>query len=143
MSELFNEKQIKGITTELRCMLKFIELGYVVSVPYGNNSRYDLLVDTGKKILKIQCKTASKNENGSYTVQTCNKVSTTTKRLTKHYTEDEIDFISTIIEGQLLLIPVDFIKNSTQRIFRTEVPKYGNVNNCNLIKDFTVENFLI
>ena len=42
MSELFNEKQIKGITTELICMQKFIELGYIVSVPYGNNSRYDL-----------------------------------------------------------------------------------------------------
>ena len=143
MSELFNEKQIKGITTELSCMQKFIELGYIVSVPYGNNSRYDLLVDNGKTIWKVQCKTAKLNENGSYTIQTCNKVSTTTQRKTKHYTKEEIDFIISIINNQLVVIPVEFVENSTSRVFRVELPKYGTKSNCNLIQDFTVEKFLI
>lgn len=143
MSELFNEKQIKGITTELICMQKFIELGYIVSVPYGNNSRYDLLIDNGKTIWKIQCKTASLNENGSYTIQTCNKVSTSTQRRTKHYTKDEIDFIVSLIDNQLVVIPVEFVENSTARSFRVKPPKYGSKTNCNLIEDFTVEKYLI
>ena len=143
MAVLFNEKQIKGITTELICMQKFIELGYIVSIPYGNNSRYDLLVDNGKTIWRIQCKTASLNDNGSYTIQTCNKVATTTQRKVKHYTKDEIDFIASIIENQVVIIPVELIENSTCKSFRVELPKYGAKSNCNLIKDFTIEKYLI
>jgi len=143
MAELFNEKQIRGITTELVCMQKFIELGYIVSVPYGNNSRYDLLVDNGKTIWRIQCKTAKLYKNGSYYIQTCNKVANTTQRKTKHYTKDEVDFIASIIEGQLVIIPVEFIETSTGKRFRTELPKFSPTDNCNLIKDFTVEKYLI
>ena len=143
MSELFNEKQIKGITTELICMQKFIELGYIVSVPYGNNSRYDLLVDNGKSIWRIQCKAASLNANDSYTIQTCNKVSTTTQRKTKHYTKEQIDFIASIIDNQLVIIPVEFIENSTSKVFRIKPPKYGSKSTCNLIQDFTAEKYLI
>lgn len=143
MAALFNETQIKGLTTELICMQKFIELGYIVSVPYGNNSRYDLLVDNGTTIWKIQCKTAKLNENGSYTIQTCNKVSTTTQRRVKHYTKDEIDFIASVIQNQLVIIPVELIEKTASKIFRTELPKYGAKSNCNLIEDFTVEKYLI
>ena len=143
MAALFNETQIKGLTTELICMQKFIELGYIVSVPYGNNSRYDLLVDNGTTIWKIQCKTAKLNENGSYTIQTCNKVSTTTQRRVKHYTKDEIDFIASVVQNQLVIIPVELIEKTASKIFRTELPKYGAKSNCNLIEDFTVEKYLI
>ena len=143
MAALFNETQIKGLTTELICMQKFIELGYIVSVPYGNNSRYDLLVDNGTTIWKIQCKTAKLNENGSYTIQTCNKVSTTTQRRVKHYTKDEIDFIASVVQNQLVIIPVELIEKTASKIFRTELPKYGAKSNCNLIEDFTVEKSLI
>ena len=143
MAELFNEKQIKGITTELICMQKFIELGYIVSIPYGNNSRYDLLVDNGHSIWRIQCKTASLNANGSYKIQTCNKISTATQRKTKYYTKEQIDFIASVIDNQLVIIPVELIKNSTFKTFRTELPKYGTQSNCNLIQDFTAKKYLI
>lgn len=143
MSNLFNEKQIKGLTTEIICMQKFIELGYIVSIPYGNNSRYDLLVDNGKTIWKVQCKAASLNDNGSYTVATCNKSLTTKIRKIKHYTKEEIDFIVSIIEDKLVVIPVEYIKNSNSKSFRTKLPKYGTKSNCNLIEDFTVEKYLI
>ena len=141
MSKLFNEKQIKGITTELFCSLKFVELGYIVSIPYGNNSRYDLLVDTGKNFYRVQCKTASLNNNGSYTINTSNSVSTTTQRRTKHYTKNEIDFIASIINNQLVIIPVEMIETSKSKVFRTELPKYGSKSTCNLIQDFTVEKY--
>ena len=32
MAVLFNETQIKGLTTELICMQKFIELGYILNL---------------------------------------------------------------------------------------------------------------
>ena len=144
MPQLFNETQIKGLTTELKCMEKFIEYGFIVSIPYGNNSRYDLLLDGGNgKYIRIQCKTAHLNENGSYTINTANSVSTMTKRTVKHYDSTQIDFIASIIEEQLVIIPVNLISNSKSKIFRTELPKFGAKSSCNLIQDFTVEKYIL
>lgn len=114
-------------------------MGYIVSIPYGNNSRYDLLIDTGEKFIRVQCKTASKNDNGSYTIKTANSVSTTSQRKTKHYTKEEIDCIATIIENQLVIVPVDLICHSESKIFRTEPTKSGAKSNCNFITDYTFE----
>lgn len=140
---LFNQKQIYGITTELAVAQKFIEKGYIVSVPYGNNSRYDMIIDNDKNRYRIQVKHALKNENGSYTVNTSNTVCTSTKKLTKHYTKTDIDFVVTIIEEQLVVIPVEMIESSKSKIFRTVLPTYGSKSTCNLIKDFTVEKYIL
>lgn len=134
--------QIHGITTELEVALKFIEKGYIVSVPYGNNSRYDLLVDTDTHIYRIQVKHASLNENGSYTIDTCNKVATITQRKVKHYTKEDVDFIASIIENQLVLLPVELIQNSRSKVMRTSLPEKGNTANCNLVQNYSMEKYI-
>lgn len=143
MPELFNEKQIKGIKCELECALKFIEKGFIVSIPYGNTSRYDLLVDAGKnKYFRIQCKTAHQNENGSYTINTSNQQFTATARKTKYYDENQIDFICSIIENELVVIPVEMISNCKSKIFRSHnFPPLNNSCNstCNWVDDYTIE----
>ena len=139
MSNLLSEQIQKGISTELRSLLYFTEKGYLCSVPYGNVGRYDLLVDTGKKIVRIQCKSAHKNDNGSYTVNTSNTAMKANGNVRKFYTKDEIDFIITFIEDQAVFIPVEMIEKSQSKIFRTELPKYGAKTNCNLIQDYTFE----
>lgn len=139
MSNLLSEQIQKGISTELRSLLYFTEKGYLCSVPYGNVGRYDLLVDTGKKIVRIQCKSAHKNDNGSYTVNTSNTAIKANGNVRKFYTKNEIDFIITFIEDQAVFIPVEMIEKSQSKIFRTELPKYGTKSNCNLIQDYTFE----
>ena len=132
---------------ELECALKFIEAGFIVSVPYGNTSRYDLIVDAGNsKYFRIQCKTAHQNENGSYTINTSNQQFTTTARNVKHYTKDQIDFICSIIEDQLVVIPAEMIEKSKSKIFRSH--KYPPSNNscistCNWIDNYTIENRIL
>lgn len=141
MPSLFNETQIKGMKCELECALKFIEAGFIVSVPYGNTSRYDLIVDAGNnKYFRIQCKTAHLNENGGYVVYTCNQQFTANARNVKHYDKDQIDFICSIVENQLLVIPVEMIENSKSKIFRSHTypPKIKN-SACNWIEDFSLE----
>ena len=139
---LLNEKQIYGITTELIVATKFIEKGYIVSIPYGNNSRYDMIVDTNKHCYRIQVKHATLNDNNSYTINTCNTVSTTTKSIKKHYTKEDVDFIATIINEQLVVVPVELIEHSSSKVFRIELPKYGTKSNCNLIQDYTMEKYI-
>ena len=139
MSNLLSETLQKGLSTELQSISFFVEKGFLVSIPYGNAGRYDLLVDNGKRIYRIQCKTAHKNENGSYTVNVSNSRMCSTGNVLKHYTKDQVDYIMTFIEQQAVFIPVESIENSKCKIFRTELPKYGAKSNCNLIQNFTYE----
>lgn len=143
MPNLFNDTQIKGITCELECALKFIEQGFIVSVPYGNTSRYDLLVDGGNgKYFRVQCKTAHQNDNGSYTINTSNQQFTASSRKIKHYDNTQIEFICSIIEDQLVVIPVDFIANAKSKIFRSRnFPPLNNScsSTCNWIENYTLE----
>lgn len=142
MPNLFNETQIKGIKCELECAIKLIEVGLIVSVPYGNTSRYDLVVDIGNsKFLRIQCKTAHLNDNGGYTICTANQQFTASARNVKHYTKEQIDFICSIIENQLVVIPVELIEKSKSKIFRSHnnPPKNNLCSTINWIEDYTIE----
>ena len=60
----------------------------------------------------------------------------------KYYTKDDVDFIVTVIEDQLVVIPVEMIEHSHSKIFRTVLPQYGAKSNCNLIEDFSVERYI-
>lgn len=141
MSKILSDQIQKGISTELLCINYFINKGYLVSIPYGNIGRYDLLVDSGEKIFKIQCKSSRKNDNGSYAVNTSNTSMKSGGNIRKYYTKEQIDFIMTFIEGQAVFIPVELIETSQSKTFRVEPPKYGAKSNCNLIKDYSFEKY--
>lgn len=52
----------------------YSKLGYTISIPITDSQDYDLIVDTGTNILKVQVKTTSyKTEHGVYSVglKTC------------------------------------------------------------------------
>jgi hypothetical protein len=46
-----------GDRTTLAVMLALRTLGYSFSVPFGENTRYDLIVEAGGAIQRVQCKT--------------------------------------------------------------------------------------
>ncbi|WP_435334782.1 group I intron-associated PD-(D/E)XK endonuclease [Haloarchaeobius sp. TZWWS8] len=55
-----NSKDI-GDETESKILSVLVSHGYSVSLPFGDNDRYDLIVDDGR-LLRIQCKTAWENK---------------------------------------------------------------------------------
>lgn len=46
-----------GNRSEAIVLTAYVEAGFLVSIPFGNGCAYDLLVDTGSHLLKIQVKT--------------------------------------------------------------------------------------
>lgn len=46
----------KGDLCEIKVAAALTEAGYVVSIPWGDNQRYDMLIDDGQTISKVQCK---------------------------------------------------------------------------------------
>lgn len=59
-----NSKQ-KGDETEAKIVHELIASGYSVSVPFGDNDKYDLVVDDSRELYRIQCKTAWETEKGT------------------------------------------------------------------------------
>lgn len=47
----------KGDATEAKVIHELITRGFSVSVPFGDNDKYDLIVDNGHSLLRVQCKT--------------------------------------------------------------------------------------
>jgi hypothetical protein len=46
-----------GDRTQLAVMLALRSLGYAVLTPFGENTRYDLVIDDGSAFARVQCKT--------------------------------------------------------------------------------------
>ncbi|QCS44025.1 group I intron-associated PD-(D/E)XK endonuclease [Natrinema versiforme] len=56
-----NSKAV-GDETEARAISELIASGYSVSIPFGDNDKYDLIVDDGTDLYRIQCKTGWSNK---------------------------------------------------------------------------------
>ncbi len=58
----------RGEMAEAAFLAKAAGFGFRVSKPWGESSRYDLIVDNGRKLLRVQVKSAHRaDEYGGYT----------------------------------------------------------------------------
>lgn len=48
---------------------ELVKRGYIVARPLTNGAAYDLLVDTGSRVVKVQVKRASRLANGSFRIK--------------------------------------------------------------------------
>lgn len=59
----------RGDLGEARAAYELMKLGYTISRPLCDSAKYDLLADTGERILKVQCKTSVfKKPSGNYEI---------------------------------------------------------------------------
>ena len=115
----------KGNLTELQCLTAFYEHGCHVSVPFGENSRYDMIADVDGNLIRVQAKTSSiKNGDFNAIEFSCrsshvNSVGVKNVR----YSADEIDYFATYWNGKCYLIPVS--ECSVTKTLRFAPPKNG------------------
>lgn len=134
-----NYTQSIGNVVELQCISKFIELGYEVSVPYGNGAKYDFVADVNGKFLKIQCKTAHAidEENTGFAFSCRNSHRRDGKCINEKYSKDEIDYFATIFDGKCYLIPQE--ECGAEKRLRLITPKNGQIRGVNYAKDYELE----
>ncbi len=58
----------QGELSELAFVYKAASLGFIVAKPYGDNERYDFVVDSGQRLWRVQVKSTSYLHSGSYRV---------------------------------------------------------------------------
>ena len=127
----------KGNLTELECLTAFYQLGYKCSIPYGENSRYDLIADIDGKLIRIQCKTSREVDEGVIEFPCRSSRSNTKSNLQRRYTADEIDYFCTFWNGQCYLVPIS--ECSVTKKLRFIPPKNGQKVGICYAKDYELQ----
>lgn len=128
----------KGNLTELQCLVAFAEQGIKTSIPYGENCRYDFIIDVNNILLKIQCKTSHSITSQEGFEFNCKSVNVTNKGcFESRYTKEEIDYFATYFNGKCYLVPVEECK--TTKILRYCYPKNGQKKGITLASNYELE----
>ena len=129
----------KGNITELECILAFTKLGYKVSIPYGEDCRYDLIVDINNHLYRIQCKSSQSlpDPEDGFKFKTKSVVVTTHGTKESQYDENEIDYFATMYEDKCYLVPVSECKN--EKTLRFRYPRNGQKKGISLAVNYSLE----
>jgi hypothetical protein len=94
----------RGDLTEMRFMVVATRRGFVVSKPYGDNEKYDLIVDAGWKMWRVQVKGTAATHHRGFTVRS----SWRTSMRQMPYTPSQVDFLVVMIVEKRIwyVIPV-------------------------------------
>lgn len=97
----------KGNLTELQCMAAFVKEGCDISIPYGDNTKYDCIIDVDKRLLRIQIKTPY--PMGESTIQfSCRTTHVNCSGITNEkYPAGSIDYFATYWNNQCYLVPAE------------------------------------
>lgn len=116
--------QQKGITTEMYVAAYLLSLGYNVSQPLCQDSKYDLIVDVEGKLLRLQVKTARKTSSNSIEFNCRSTTTNSQYNKSRRYSPTEIDYFATYWDNQAYLIPIN--ECSTVKRLHLEQPKQSN-----------------
>lgn len=107
------EREIKGITTELLCQAEFIKRNINVSVPISAYCKYDFVADINGKFYRIQVK-HSNPRNDSFTISAKSAHLSSNGPVTRKYRTEDIDFFCTVFNNNCYLIPISEVEERTQ-----------------------------
>ena len=125
----------KGNLTELQCLTAFMAEGYGVSIPYGDNAKYDFIADVDGKLLKIQVKTSSQKDGGGAINFSCRSTHVNCKGVTnERYSANDIDFFATYWNNQCYLVPIK--ECSTEKTLRFIPPISGQLKGISFAVDY-------
>jgi prevent-host-death family protein len=116
----------KGAVAEAKIAAAAIELGVPVLKPMSEHGRYDLVFDVGCRLVRVQCKWATRKGDvvvvhlgGSY-LSPHGYVRST-------YTPDEVDAIAAYCAdlGECYILPIELVAGQYQAHLRLAPPKNG------------------
>lgn len=131
-----------GEITERQVSLELLKLGIMVSKPLVQSSKYDFIIDVNHKLYKVQVKTSTLREEGTYFDFTTSTSHTNTKgTLNLTYSDLDVDFFATMYNNQCYLIPKQLCGNRGQRL-RLLPTKNNQTKGILFAKDYRLEDVI-
>jgi hypothetical protein len=109
----------QGDTAEIKFLLMSHEKGYVVSKPFGDNCKYDFIVDTGSELQRVQVKSTTRKGYGYKLMRYECTVCSGTDRSKTSYTKKDVDYIAIYIIpiNVWYMIPVEEVTVKTIAVY--------------------------
>lgn len=125
-----------GERTEAIVLAELSKVGYAVLIPFGENHRYDLVIEDGDgNFCRLQCKTGN-IEKGAIVFSTASSYNHHRRGGRRDY-RGQIDYFA-VYSPELqktYLVPVDHI-GTVEGYLRIEPPKNGQEKNIRWAKDY-------
>ena len=128
---------VKGTLIETKFLSKITELGFSVSIPFGDKNRYDQIWDINGTLIKVQIKSCRwKDERHIGIIFNCYSVCNGKKHF---YTKNDIDYFAISWNDKFYLIPVE--ECSSEKTLWFELSSKSN-GKCSMATDYEIEKVL-
>jgi hypothetical protein len=114
--------------------------GYAILVPFGENTRYDLVIDNGSRLRRVQCKTG-RFKNGAVYFPTCSTyVHHKNPKVPRRDYEGQIDDFAVYCPElrAVYLIPIEDVPTRAQGSLRVAPPRNGQAKGVRLAAAYEV-----
>ena len=140
-----NEKMRKGAVAMLKLQEQSLARGFVVSMPIVEGLRYDCLLDTGDRLLRVQVKYAGvepKNSSGCVQVRLDKPYG---RGVNRAFNGSEIDLLCVYMPKPDLLCVFgeDVFSGSKSLRIRFSKSKNGQVKNCLMAEEYRFDKWLL
>lgn len=108
----------QGELVELKFYQEAYERGYIVSKPFGDNTKYDFIVDSGKKLSRVQVKSVGVRDT-AIRANRYRVLASHGKNNKQPYTKDQIDVLVAYVIplNSWYIIPVEELKSISLSLF--------------------------
>lgn len=116
----------QGDIGEARAIYEYTKLGFSVSRTLFDSSKYDLIIDTGEGLERVQVKTTSfKERSGYYSVNLKTSGGSSSKGTIRNRTDGDYDYLFVLTgDGNCWSIPVDSDTPKTNIVLNKKYDKY-------------------
>ena len=134
----------KGNIGESIVLAEFIKRGIQVSIPFGDNARYDLIAEFNGKLNKIQVKYCNQlSSTGSVLCPCASSKNHTTNKYLSTY-ENDVDYMCFYLAcwNVVTIVPIEQIGTKKTISFRLDKPKTTNKFGIHLVEDYSFDKIL-
>jgi PD-(D/E)XK nuclease superfamily protein len=117
-----------GDRSTLAIMVALERCGYALYVPFGENTRTDLVIDNGLSLARVQCKTA-RLRKGAIRFAVSSSYAHHRRPACRRDYRGEIDYFAVFCPetGGVYLLPIADVENPTMCALRVTEPRNGQV----------------
>jgi hypothetical protein len=129
-----------GDTSTMAIMNVLVRFGYGLYLPFGENTRCDLLVERELSIRRVQCKTG-RLRNGAVRFATCSTYAHHPNPKIRRRTYDgEIDDFAVFCPelGAVYLIPIEDVPTQSEATLRVDPPRNGQHKHVRLAAQYEI-----
>lgn len=121
-------------------MLALTDAGLDVSVPFGENCRYDLVIDRDGKLTRVQCKTGRLRDGVVRFATASTYGHLPSPRETRRDYIGQIDEFAVYCPdtGGVYLLPIEDVLARSSAYLRVDAPRNGQRKHIRYAKDFEI-----